>query len=154
MSGFDDRNITWRTIEGLDHIAYHVLNVDAHARIVDVLFKFAANEAIALHRHGADYCTLVLDGELRLYRPNGELKEIREVGSYVCSRAGGEPHTEGGGDRDAIVYFTNRNVVGPIYEILGENNEIVATFGIPEFQALLEGQTVQVLADPEPADFG
>lgn len=138
---FDDRNITWRTIEGFDHIAYHILSVDEEARIVDLLFKFAANEKIVLHRHMADYKTLVLEGELRIYRPNGELKEVRPVGSYVSAKAGGEPHTEGGGDCDAIVYFTNRKVDGPIYEILGPANEIVATFGIPEFKELLDAQS-------------
>jgi quercetin dioxygenase-like cupin family protein len=138
---FDDRNITWRTIEGFDHIAYHILSVDEEARIVDLLFRFAAREKIALHRHMADYKTLVLQGELRIYRPNGELKEIRSVGSYVSAKAGGEPHTEGGGDCEVVVYFTNRDVQGPIYEILGSANEIVATFGIPEFKELLEAQS-------------
>ncbi|PZQ13610.1 MAG: regulator [Ancylobacter novellus] len=137
---FDDRNITWRTIEGFDNIAYHILSVDEETRIVDLLFKFSANGKIALHRHMADYKTLVLQGELRIYQPNGDLKEIRPVGSYVSAKAGGEPHTEGGGDRDAIVYFTNRNVDGPVYEILGPANEIVATFGIPEFKALFDTQ--------------
>lgn len=141
--GFDDRNIAWRTIEGFDHFAYHILSVDEEARIVDLLFKFAANQRIVLHRHMADYRTLVLQGELRIYRANGELKEVRPVGSYVSSAAGGEPHTEGGGDCDAIVFFTNRNVRGPIYEIFGPDNETVATFGIPEFKALMDAQTPQ-----------
>lgn len=140
---FDDRNITWNTIDGFDHLAYSVLNVDEPARIVDILFKFAANQRIVLHRHGASYRTLVLQGELRIYGPDGELKEIRPVGSYVYGRGGGEPHTEGGGDQDVIVYFSNRDIDGPVYEILGENFETIATFGIPEFQALFEAQAVK-----------
>lgn len=140
---FDDRNITWNTIDGLDHLAYSILSVDEQARIVDILFKFAANQRIALHRHGANYRTLVLQGELRIYRADGEVKEIRPVGSYVSSRGGGEPHTEGGGDQDVIVYFTNRDIDGPVYEILGENLETIATFGIPEFKALFEAQAVK-----------
>ncbi|RXF75466.1 cupin domain-containing protein [Hansschlegelia zhihuaiae] len=139
--GFDDSDITWRTIEGFDHIAYCILSVDEEARIVDLLFRFAANERIALHRHMADYRTFVVQGELRIYRPDGTLKEIRPVGSYVAAAAGGEPHREGGGDRDAIVYFTNRNVDGPIYEILDDRHDIIATFGVPEFKALLEAQS-------------
>ncbi|MCP1535535.1 MULTISPECIES: cupin domain-containing protein [Methylorubrum] len=138
---FDDRNIVWRTVEGFDHAAYHILSVDEDARIVDLLFKFAANERIALHRHAAAYRTLVLQGELRIYRPNGELKEVRPVGSYVAGKAGGEPHTEGGGDQDVIVYFTNRDIDGPVYEILNEHHQVVATFGIPEFKALYEAQS-------------
>ncbi|GAB6841839.1 quercetin dioxygenase-like cupin family protein [Methylorubrum rhodinum] len=140
---FDDHAIAWQTIEGFDHAAYHILSVDEDARIVDLLFKFAANERIALHRHGADYRTLVLQGELRIYRPDESLKEIRPVGSYVAGRAGGEPHTEGGGDQDVIVYFTNRGIDGPVYEILDESHAVVATFGIPEFKALHAAQAAR-----------
>ncbi|SFG29975.1 regulator [Methylobacterium gossipiicola] len=137
---FDDRTIAWQTIDGFDHAAYFILEVDETARIVDLLFKFAANERIALHRHGAAYRTLVLQGELRIYRPDGTLREIRPVGSYVAGEAGGEPHTEGGGDQDVIVYFTNRDIDGPVYELLDADHAIVATFGIPEFKAIFAAQ--------------
>ena len=140
---YDTRNIRWNTIEGFDHIAYHVCAVDEAKRIVDILFKFDAHSKIALHRHKADYITLVLQGELRIYRADGTLKEIRPVGSYVSGRADGEPHTEGGGDQDVIAFFSNRNVGTLVYEILDENMNVVATFGIPEFKALLEAQTPQ-----------
>jgi quercetin dioxygenase-like cupin family protein len=138
---FDTRNIKWNRIEGFDHIEYHVCEVDEANRSVDILFKFAANQKIAMHRHHSDYRTLVLQGELRIYRPNGELKEVRPVGSYVFTPAGGEPHTEGGGDQDVIALFSNRNVDKLIYEILDENMNTITTFGIPEFKTLLEGQT-------------
>jgi len=91
---FDDRNIRWNPIEGFEHIEYHVCDVDEANKIVDVLFKFAANKQIVLHRHKADYRTLVIQGELRIYRANGDIKEIRPVGSYVFTPAGGEPHRE------------------------------------------------------------
>lgn len=93
-----------------------------------------------MHRHHADYRTLVLQGELRIYRPNGDLKEVRPVGSYIFTAAGGEPHTEGGGDQDVITLFSNRNVDKLIYEILDESMNPIDTFGIPEFKALLDGQ--------------
>ncbi|GLK66482.1 hypothetical protein GCM10008179_01200 [Hansschlegelia plantiphila] len=138
--GFDDSNVTWRTIEGFDHIAYFICDVDEANRSVDLLFRFAANQQIVLHRHKAAYRTLVLQGELRIYRANGELKEIRPVGSYVASASDGEPHREGGGDEDAIVFFSNRNVDGVVYEILDDAFNTVTTFGLAEFRALLEGQ--------------
>lgn len=140
---YDTRNIRWNAIEGFDHVAYHVCAVDEAKRIVDILFKFDANAKIALHRHKADYITLVLQGELRIYRANGELKEIRPVGSYVVGKADGEPHTEGGGDQDVIAFFSNRNVDNLVYEILDENLNTVATFGMAEFKELLEAQTPQ-----------
>jgi 2,4'-dihydroxyacetophenone dioxygenase len=137
---FDERNIEWGSIEGFDHIWFYIYEVDEANRTVDLLFKFSANAQIVLHRHMADYRTLVLQGELRIYRADGGLKEVRPVGSYVSSRAGGEPHREGGGEQDTIVFFSNRNVDGNIYEILGSDQEIIATFGIPEFKGLLEAQ--------------
>jgi quercetin dioxygenase-like cupin family protein len=140
---FDARNIHWKTIEGIDHLAYHICAVDEARRIVDILFKFDANAKIALHRHKADYITLVLQGELRIYAADGTLREIRPVGSYVTGRANGEPHTEGGGDQDVIAFFSNRNVESLVYEILDENLNTVATFGIPEFKALLDAQAPQ-----------
>src|SRR5271166_6271403 len=113
---FDDHNITWRTIDWLEHVAFHVYNVDEQNRIVDVIFKFAAN------KHQGDVRRFVLmkhclmQGELRFYRANGDLKEIRPIGSYVSGVANGEPHREGGGDEEAIVFFSNRNVEDALYK--------------------------------------
>ncbi len=104
------------------------------------MFKFAANKQVVLHRHHADYMTLVLQGELRIYRANGELKEVRSLGSYVATRAGGEPHTDGAGSEDAIAFFSNRGQDGTIYEILDENLNTVATLGLQDFKTLLEAQ--------------
>lgn len=147
---FDESNITWHTLEGFDHIAYHVCDVDETNRIVDVLFKFDGGAKIALHRHHAPYRTLVLQGELRLYRPDGTLKEVRPVGSYVSVPKTSDPHTEGGGDQDTIVFFSNRNVDDLIYEILDEQQETIATFGMAEFKALLDGQQAAGPAENQP----
>lgn len=50
-----------------------------------MLFRFAANEKIVLHRHLAHNNTFVIQGEPRLYHPNGKIKEIRAVGSMPSS---------------------------------------------------------------------
>ncbi len=138
---FDDRNITWHTLEGIEHLQYHIFAVDEVNKIVDVMFKFASNKKVVLHRHHADYVTLVVQGELRIYRANGELKEVRPVGSYVATKVGGEPHTEGGGDEDAVVFFSNRGQDGVIYEILDEQMNTLATLGLLDFKGLLQAQT-------------
>lgn len=137
---FDESNISWNTLEGIEHLHYHIFAVDEAMKIVDVMFKFAANKTVILHRHHADYITLVVQGELRIYRANGEVKEVRPVGSYVATRGGGEPHTEGGGDEDAIVFFSNRGQDGVIYEILDPDLNTVATLGLQDFKALLQAQ--------------
>jgi len=137
---FDERNITWHTLEGIDNLHYHVYAVDEEMKIVDIMFKFAANKQVVLHRHHADYVTLVIQGELRIYRPNGELKEVRPAGSYVATRAGGEPHTDGAGSEDAIAFFSNRGQDGVIYEILDDQLNTLATLGLQDFKALLQAQ--------------
>lgn len=137
---FDDSNITWHTLEGIEHLQYHIFAVDEVNKIVDLIFKFDANSKILLHRHHAAYITFVVQGELRIYQANGELKEVRPVGSYVSTGLGGEPHTEGGGDEDVIAFFSNRGQDGTIYEILDENMNTIATFGMAEFKALKEAQ--------------
>ena len=142
--GFDDTNIRWYQLEGVDHASYHVCSVDVENKIVDVLFKFDANQRVILHNHHADYRTLVLQGELRIYKANGDLIETRPVGSYVERPAGGEPHTEGGGNQDAIVFFSNRGTDGMIYELLDGDMNTIATLGLHDFKGLLDAQEPSV----------
>ncbi len=137
---FDESNIRWYQLEGIDHISYHICSVDVAGKIVDVLFKFAANEKIILHRHHADYRTFVIQGELRLYSADGQLTEIRPVGSYVQAKAGGAPHSEGGGDQEAIVLFSNRGTDGMIYELLDGELNTLATLGLHDFKDLMAAQ--------------
>jgi hypothetical protein len=136
---FDDRNITWRTIEWLDHVAFHVCKVDEENRIVDVIFKLAANQKSMLHQHRVPYITLVLQGELRIFHPDGELKEVRPIGSYVSTAGNGDPHLDGGGDQDAIVFFSNREVKDAIYDFLDDAGNLVVSLGIADFKAQLDG---------------
>jgi quercetin dioxygenase-like cupin family protein len=137
---FDERNIVWRSIPWLDHVSYFVYNVDETNRIVDVIFKFAANQRAMLHQHKAPYITLVIQGELRLYHADGKLKEIRPAGSYVLRAAHGEPHTEGGGDRDAIVFFSNRNVADELYEFLDAEGRTFQVLRLADFKAEFDAQ--------------
>lgn len=137
---FDQQNITWRTLDWLDNISYYVYNVDEKDRIVDVIFKFAAKKQVMLHQHKSSYYTTVLQGELRFYRPDGSLREIRPAGSYVAGFPDGEPHTEGGGDEDAIVLFSNRHVEDALYEFLDADGKIVQVLRIADFKAEFDAQ--------------
>lgn len=139
-AAFDQSNIKWYTLEGFDHIWYHVLNVDRERKLVDLLLKFAANEKVVLHKHHADYSTFIIQGELRLYNAAGDLTEIRPTASFVQKEAGGDAHTEGGGDVDCIAWFSNSGTDGVIYEILGPNGETIGGLGLNEFEALWKAQ--------------
>jgi hypothetical protein len=137
---FDDSNLTWSRLDWLEHVWFYVYDVDRKNGIVDVIFKFAPNSKAMLHQHKSPYITLVLQGELRFYRPDGSFKEVRPAGSYVKGVANGDPHLEGGGDQEAIVFFSNRNVEDALYEFIDEHGREIVTLRIGDFEEALRAQ--------------
>ena len=137
---FDDSHIQWQSLAGFDHLHYSILDIDEHNKIIDVLFKFAAGQQIVLHRHKALNNLFVIQGEHRIYKADGELKEIRAVGSYTISLPSDELHREGGGDIDVIVFFSIRGSDGVLYEILDDELNVIATLGMQDFIGLHKNQ--------------
>jgi len=133
---FDERNIHWHKLGDFEHIVYSVLDIDTDSKIVDVLFKFEPHKQIVLHRHKALNKTLVIQGEHHLYKANGDIKEVRAVGSYTSSPANDEPHRECGGDEGAVVFFSIRGGEGILYEILDDEENIIGTLGFQDFSDL------------------
>jgi quercetin dioxygenase-like cupin family protein len=136
---FDDRNIRWNKLGDLEHFVFAVLDVDAPRKVVDFIIKFAPNQRIILHRHLALTNTLVIQGEHRLYEPNGALKEVRAVGSYTSSQPG-EPHQEGGGDQHAVVVYSVRGKDGVLFELLNDDLNVVGTLSMEDFIQAFEEQ--------------
>lgn len=138
---FDDSHIRWHALADFEHLHYSILDIDEHNKIIDVLFKFAARQQIVLHRHKALNKLFVIQGEHRIYQADGELKETRAVGSYTNSLPSDEPHREGGGDRDTIVFFSIRGSDGVLYEILDDALNVIATLAMQDFIGLYKNQT-------------
>lgn len=134
---FDDKAIQWNRFgEFVPAFHYSILHVDEKSRIVDALFKLPANERIVLHVHHALNHTFVVQGEHRLYETDGTLREVRRPGSYTVSPASEKPHREGGGEQEAIVFFSIRpDSAELIYELLDDAGSPVGTI---TFQALVE----------------
>jgi quercetin dioxygenase-like cupin family protein len=132
---FDDSHIRWNRLGDFEHLHYSILDVDEKNGIADVLFKFAANEKIVLHRHLAHNNTFVVQGEHRLYKPDGSIKEIRHVGSMTSSPPNDEPHREGGGDQDVIIAFSIRGT-GVLYELLDDDMNIIGTISMQDLKDL------------------
>lgn len=144
---FDDQNIRWNTLGDFEHLVYCILDIDEQQHIVDVLFKFTANQQIVLHRHLAHNNTWVIQGEHRLYEPDGTLKEIRPVGSYTVSPPNPAPHREGGGpEQDVVVLFSIRGHDGVLYEVLDDDGHCIGTLSLQDFIGLYHAQ--QVLEAP------
>lgn len=134
---FDDRNITWQTIDSIGAQIY-VLAVDEARGIADVLIRFQPNTPGKLHRHVCDFSTFVLQGELLFQRPDGSLKEVRPTGSYVPVLANGEPHSEGAGDQMAIVLFSFRGTTGDMVLYLDQAANTTFRLGFQDFKATFE----------------
>lgn len=135
----DYQNIHWHKLGDFEHIVYSILDIDADNKIVDVLFKFEPHKQIVLHRHKALNKTWVIQGEHHLYKANGEIKEIRLVGSYTSSPASDEPHRECGGDQGAVVFFSIRGGEGVLYEVLDDEGNSVGTLSFQDFSDLFDG---------------
>ena len=136
---FDDRNVTWQTIEAIG-AQVHVLAIDDAGGIVDVLIRFQPNTPGKLHRHVCDFSTFVLQGKLQFWRPDGSLKEVRPTGSYVQVAANGEPHLEGAGDQMAIVLFSFRGTTGDMVHYLDESANVAFRLTFSDFKATLAHQ--------------
>lgn len=138
---FDDTCINWKNLGDFEHLQYSILDIDEDNCIIDALFKFAAHRQIILHRHKALNKTFVIQGEHRLYEADGRLKEVRAAGSYTSSLPCNEPHREGGGDVDVIVFFSIRGNDGVLYEILDNDLSIIASLGFQDFINLYKNLT-------------
>jgi len=130
---FDEQNIRWRNLGDFKYILYSMLDIDIDNKIIDVMFKFEAHNQILLHRHKALNKTLVIQGEYLIYKADGAFKEIRPVGSYTSSPASDEPHRECGGDEGAVVLFSIRGEAGVLYEVLDDQQNLIATLTFQDF---------------------
>lgn len=139
---FDDHAIHWNRFgDFVPSFHYTILHVDQESRIVDVLFKLPANEQIVLHRHRALNHTFVVQGEHRLYETDGSLREARLTGSYTVSPASEQPHREGGGEQDAIVFFSIRPGDDEVlYELLDDALNPLGTITFQTLVALHQAQ--------------
>ncbi len=139
VSNFDESKVYWQRLPELDHLWPSILDVGETAKVVDVLFKFAANQKIVLHRHVAASYTFVVPGEHRIYDSSGDLKEVRSVGAYKAGQPDEEPHAEFGGDTDVVILFSLRPYNGgAIYEILDEKHEVLSTITFDDMKELYE----------------
>ena len=116
-----------------------MFDVDAERGVVDFVLKFEPNQRIIVHRHLALTNTFVVQGEHRLYEPDGTLKEIRPVGSYISSLPG-EPHSEGGGDQELIVFYSVRAKTDILFELLDDDRNVIGTLTTRDFMEAWEEQ--------------
>jgi hypothetical protein len=133
---FDDRNLRWLKLGDFEHFVLAMYDIDPKRKVIDFILKFAPNERIFLHRHLALTNTLVVQGEHRVYEPDGQLKEIRKVGSYTSSTPG-EPHSEGGGTEGAVVFYSVRAEGDELFDVLDDSGKLTGKLTMRDFAELL-----------------
>ena len=138
---FDYTEINWRKLGDFENFLYTVFAVDHESEIFDFALKFTSIEPIFLHRHRAHTNTFVVQGDHRIYEPNGSLREIRPVGSFTSSPAAMEPHREGGGESGGIVLYNTRGSHnGVVFDVLNDNEDTVGTLTSSDFVQLFAAQ--------------
>jgi hypothetical protein len=133
---FDDRNLQWLKLGDFEHFLLAMYDIDPKRKVIDFILKFAPNERSFLHRHLALTNTLVIQGEHRVYEPDGRLKEIRKVGSYTSSTPG-EPHREGGGPEGAVVFYSVRAEGDELFDVLDNSGKLTGKLTMQDFADLL-----------------
>jgi hypothetical protein len=66
-------------------------------------------------------------------------KRFAPVGSYTSIQPG-EPHREGGGDQECVVFYSVSGKTDVLFELLDDNRNIVGTLTTRDFIEVLEEQ--------------
>ncbi len=137
---FDDRNIGWHKFGDFTGLLVAMFDVDEEKNQTEFIVKFEPNSKIFLHRHPAHTNTFVVEGEHRLYEPDGEtLKEVRPTGTYTSSPPG-DAHREGGGADGCIVFYSVRGESDRLFDVLDDEMNVVGTLRTQDFKDALDEQ--------------
>ena len=113
-----------------------VLDIDQERQIVDAVFRFPANDTVALHRHVSQTNMLILEGELIIYEDDGSVRDRRLAGQYFPGTRD-DVHTEGGGPDGAIVHYSVRGHGDPrVIELLDSDRNVIGALTFEDVSAL------------------
>ena len=140
MKSSDLSAIDFRPMPGLDGVDAFILDIDDERGVVDALFRFAPDAVAPLHNHLAQTNMFILDGELRMYHPDGSLRETRSAGTYHRGKRD-DAHLEGGGPDGAVVFYSIRRH-GPeeLVDVLDDDGNATSTLTLSHVRKMLAAQ--------------
>jgi quercetin dioxygenase-like cupin family protein len=139
--GLYDHEIKWQPFAGIDNLELSICNIDEERQVIDLIVRFAPNEVVAMHNHIAQTNMFIIQGELRMYEPDGSTREVRPAGRYYEGRRD-DVHSEGGGPDGAVVLYSIRgHGSDDVFEIMDDDQNVLATLYMNDVRAALEAQT-------------
>lgn len=138
---FDDSAIDWQPFAGIENLELSLLDLDEERQVVDLIVRFAPNRTVTLHNHLAQTNMFVIQGELRMYEPDGSVREARPAGHYYRGRRD-DAHSEGGGPDGAVVFYSVRgHGAEDVLDVMDDDGKVTATIGMADLRAAWAAQT-------------
>ena len=135
--------LNFQPFPGVAGLDVCVLDIDQERQIVDAVFRFPANDTVALHRHVSQTNMLILEGELIIYEDDGSVRDRRLAGQYFPGTRD-DVHTEGGGPNGAIVLYSVRGHGDPrVIELLDSQQNVLGALTFDDVSALMNATAGQ-----------
>ena len=135
-----DHEIDWQPFAGIENLELTLCDLDEERHVVDLMVRFAPNKIVTMHNHLAQTNMLIIQGELRMYEPDGSTREVRSAGCYYRGRTD-DAHSEGGGPDGAVVFYSMRcDGARDVLEIMDEAANVQATLTMDDVRAAWEAQ--------------
>ncbi len=135
-----DQEISWQPFAGIENLELSLCDVDPRRGIVDLVVRFAPNKTVTMHNHLAPTNMFIIQGELRMYEPDGSVREARSAGHYFPGTTN-DVHSEGGGPDGAVVFYSVRSDGNAaLFEVMNDDQTVAATVTMDDVMALWEAQ--------------
>lgn len=135
-----DHEIKWMPFAGIENLELSLFDLDEDRSVVDLIVRFAPNKTVTMHNHLAQTNMLIIQGELRMYEPDGSIREARTAGRYYRGTTG-DAHSEGGGPEGAVVFYSMRcDGETNVLEVLDDDANVQATLTMDDVRAAWAAQ--------------
>lgn len=135
-----DHEIDWQPFAGIEHLELTLCDLDEERHVVDLIVRFAPDKTVTMHNHLAQTNMLIIQGELRMYEPDGSIREARPAGRYYRGRTD-DVHSEGGGPDGAVVFYSMRWDGRPeVLEVMDDAANVTATLTMDDVRAAWAAQ--------------
>ncbi len=139
-----DHEIKWLPFAGIENLELSLCDIDEARRVVDLIVRFAPDRTVTMHNHLAQTNMFIIQGELRMYEPDGSVREVRPAGRYYRGRTN-DAHSEGGGPEGAVVFYSMRaDDNDNVLEVMDTDQSVTATLSMDDVRAAWDAQQAGV----------